>query len=47
VLKEPEFNSAKKYERKKSGHEKKELFRPGLMGGNLDGEEKLNSADIV
>jgi len=47
VLKEPEFNSAKKYERKKSGHEKKQLYRPGLMGENQDGEEKLSSADII
>jgi len=47
-LKEPEYTSAKNYERKKSGSqkkaEKKQLYRPGL---DADGEEKLTSADII
>ena len=43
-LKDPEYTSAKGYERKKSGTEKKALYRPGL---EVDGEERLNSADII
>ena len=41
ALLEPEYTSAKKYERKKSGI-KKELVRPGLMN-----EESLSSQDII
>jgi FO synthase len=47
-LKDPEYTSAKNYERKKSGAEtksqKKELYRPGL---DTDNEQKLTGADII
>mgnify|MGYP003314419836 FL=1 len=41
ALLEPEYTSAKKYDRKKSGA-KKDLVRPGLMS-----EESLSSQDII
>ncbi len=41
VLNEPEYNSAKRYERKRrTGN--KDLVRPGL-----DGDERISSADII
>jgi FO synthase len=39
-LKDPEYTSAVKYERKKSGGEKRQLYRPGL-------DEIISSADII
>ena len=55
TLLEPEYTSAKKYDRKKSGGKKKDLYRPGLeSNGELSnssnddqGEDKLSSADII
>ena len=55
TLLEPEYTSAKKYDRKKSGGQKKDLYRPGLERNNKlsdssnddQGEDKLSSADII
>ena len=55
TLLEPEYTSAKKYERKKPGTKKKDLYRPGLEStdkmpdsSNDDhDEEKISSADII
>ncbi len=48
VLLEPEYTSARKYERKQQG-EKRVLFRPGLdqTPDSSAGEEQLSSADII
>jgi FO synthase len=47
-LKDPEYTSARNYERKKSGSQKKDqkkvLYRPGL---DAEGEEKLTGSDII
>ncbi len=55
TLLEPEYTSAKKYERKKPGSKKKDLYRPGLEAGDKlsnssnddQGEDKISSADII
>jgi len=55
TLLEPEYTSAKKYERKKPGTAKKTLYRPGLnpdtkladAPGDDRGEDKITSADII
>ncbi len=49
TLLEPEYTSAKRYERKKSNH-KTDLVRPGLensLENSLESEEKLTSQDII
>jgi|TARA_B100002003_G_C14156365_1_gene556824 FO synthase len=49
-LKDPEYTAAVKYERKKSGEQKKQLYRPGFdvsdLGGQND-ETNVSSTDII
>ena len=48
TLVEPTYTSAKKYERTKSGvQKKKDLVRPGLGQTQLPGEDKITGADII
>lgn len=55
TLLEPEYTSAKKYERKKPGTKKKDLYRPGLestdkmpdSSNDDQSEDKISSADII
>ncbi|MCH8257954.1 MAG: 5-amino-6-(D-ribitylamino)uracil--L-tyrosine 4-hydroxyphenyl transferase CofH, partial [Proteobacteria bacterium] len=51
-LKDPVYTSAIKYERKKRGSGKKQLYRPGFDAKNLNqlapgNEENISSADII
>lgn len=45
-LKDPIYTSAKKFERQKSG-EKKELYRPGLVGSIREAEEPISANEIL
>jgi FO synthase len=45
-LKDPVYTSAKKFERKKSGG-KKELYRPGLAGTEIEREEHISGNEIL